>query len=435
MKETETNHLPVILYGAGNYSKSRFAELVAMMPNVVCFCDSDESKQGRPHCGLPVLSWSDATAKYKDFLVYVSAPPHSRTEIMLYLLSLGVSKGRILNLDASVDRYKSCQYLEWQIVCFQNGVSFCCEVCGQNAIPSIPYEATAAQTYERLAFVRKAIIDGNRAPGYVTTCCIDCIRMTDGLWPAKPRIAYFNLGTVLSPCNFNCIYCNFNSTPFALSDNARKAREYSLQLVAYCAEQGLFDDETEILFSGGEISIDPQREEILSAISLYRTSIASNCSVYVERIGEMLRSKRSCVIVSVDAGTRETFKKIRGVDMFDKVRTNVARYIENGQVNVKYIILPGLNDDDENINGFVDFTKYVGANMVFISGDNRGYRKEDYTRLLDSILRFSRALAKENIGITILGDFFPPNEYQQIQNTLKKDRLFRQKNCMDAKKF
>ncbi len=99
MQKIETHNHPVVLYGAGHNAKARFHELTSEIPNIVCFCDRDESKYGTLYCGLPVFSWEETVARYPDCLIYVTAVVDGdRKEIASRLTSLGVSGERLLNV-------------------------------------------------------------------------------------------------------------------------------------------------------------------------------------------------------------------------------------------------------------------------------------------------------------------------------------------------
>jgi adenine C2-methylase RlmN of 23S rRNA A2503 and tRNA A37 len=48
---------------------------------------------------------------------------------------------------------------------------------------------------------------------------------------------------------------------------------------------------------------------------------------------------------------------------------NLSRYSEHGFVEPKYVILPGINDNDDDMNGFVDLCVRVEAKSVAIAKD------------------------------------------------------------------
>ncbi len=245
------------------------------------------------------------------------------------------------------------------------------------------------------------------------TCCSGCSRLSEELWFSRRKISFIILG-LSAPCNFKCIYCNAHDG--MMIDKWKEKMKQAIELLEYYDAQGLIDGETEIQFVTGEIGVAPDRERILSILAKCRSSILSNCSVYVERIAEMLRSGRSRIVVSIDAGTRSAFQKIRGVDLFDQVRANVARYIESGNVILKYILLIGVNDDDENLKGFIDFCHEVGGFQVVLSRDTRDMGNVATERpLLSVISRFAGALQEKGITVGVRQREFTAQEYEKIQ--------------------
>lgn len=77
--------------------------------------------------------------------------------------------------------------------------------------------------------------------------------------------------------------------------------------------------------------------------------------------------------ISLDSGTRETYKKIKRVDKFDDVVNNVKRYIkEIGEefsfhLIMKYIILKDMNDNKEEIDKWIDVCTSIGVRNFFPS--------------------------------------------------------------------
>ena len=73
------------------------------------------------------------------------------------------------------------------------------------------------------------------------------------------------------------------------------------------------------------------------------------------------------IITSIDAGTRETFKKIKRNDMFDKVMENLRKYpVNKTKLILKYLILEGVNDNETDIDRFYEIAKEAGAVIMLI---------------------------------------------------------------------
>lgn len=81
----------------------------------------------------------------------------------------------------------------------------------------------------------------------------------------------------------------------------------------------------------------------------------------------MLKAGKCNVLISIDAGSRATYKKVKGVDGWEKVSKACATYSKNSiksdLILLKYIIFNENNDISE-ISGFFDFCEKVGVKHV-----------------------------------------------------------------------
>ena len=93
--------------------------------------------------------------------------------------------------------------------------------------------------------------------------------------------------------------------------------------------------------------------------------------IYDKSIAEILAGNRGYLVVSVDAGTRETFYKVKGVDAFDRVCDTLRRYSDKSEkaIYLKYIFLPGVNDNKAEVDSFFALATDVKAARVIISSD------------------------------------------------------------------
>jgi molybdenum cofactor biosynthesis enzyme MoaA len=121
----------------------------------------------------------------------------------------------------------------------------------------------------------------------------------------------------------------------------------------------LIDGFTQIVQAAGEITINPKLDEIVSLLSGYSSKIYSNCVIYSDALYNCLKQGNMMINTSVDAGTRETFAKIKGVDRFEQVCGNIRRYAKAGMVELKYIFLPGINDNEADVDGFIGFIEDI----------------------------------------------------------------------------
>jgi pyruvate-formate lyase-activating enzyme len=290
-------------------------------------------------------------------------------------LDHGVAPSRIINYVKST-KYKSCAYLESLMVYNEKTMSFCCSVFGQSLSPCIAGHGLAHEDHLKAFFVaRDRIIDEMNSTSPESTVqsqCSNCPYAKYGFWPDDRQIRFLNL-FLLGICNFKCSYCKLNSycstIPNYGNDLLVEDAENALALLRLMKDGHYIDTDTVILSGAGEISIHPLRNKLLTAFSDHPCWFFSNASAYNETIAEILSKGRSRICPSIDAGTRETFAKIKGVDMFDRVCENLRKYSLNGFVHLKYIVLPGINDNEADIDGFLDLCRCLNIKAVDITRD------------------------------------------------------------------
>ena len=103
---------------------------------------------------------------------------------------------------------------------------------------------------------------------------------------------------------------------------------------------------------------------------------------YMPSIVKASHQTNCMVICSVDAGTPETFKKLKPAGDFDTVMENLAKYskyclkenpITTGytDINAKYILIQGINDSPDELESFLTAAAKAGVNMGQLDMDFR----------------------------------------------------------------
>jgi pyruvate-formate lyase-activating enzyme len=165
-------------------------------------------------------------------------------------------------------------------------------------------------------------------------------------------------------CNLKCCYCRSpreEEGPIDLHDLKEVLTELE--------KAGLISQETQVRLGSGEITIHSKREMILDAVSKYSPLVYSNCVLFDDKLAEVLGIGRGILNCSLDAGTRETYAKVKGIDCFEQVCDNLQRYAAVGKIELKYIFMPGINDDDEDIKAFARLASKLKPVNAVISRD------------------------------------------------------------------
>lgn len=102
----------------------------------------------------------------------------------------------------------------------------------------------------------------------------------------------------------------------------------------------------------------------------------TNCFIFDEKVAANLKANPHSVInLSIDSGTKKTWFKVKGVNNFDAITVNLVKYLNSssrsGQITLKYIILPGINDNIEDYLYLIEIMKILKVKHLTIARDTR----------------------------------------------------------------
>jgi len=348
-----TNDL--ILYGAGIHLAEAYVEFVKQGRTPVCVCDGDSSKHfttisvsspGAEKCGeIEILPLSTALEKYENADFFVVPKSSVKFEIMKTLEEAGVDNNRILNHQPFAYE-RTCRYLNTTIhLSSGDNVECCCVYMLNVKAPGVPYSLDNETLLSTLKEMRSNL-QRDMANGNEKEYCLGCPEIKMDYVPktstTKLNISQimFGAGTV---CNIDCIYCYTKSTANAPWEERKSKIERALDFVKYLQQQGEISDSALAHLASGEISANPMASEIVPVFADIKCRFLTNGIIYSEAIEKVLRNGKSYVNISLDAGTKETFGKVKGTDAenFDKALENIRGYSQFANyIELKYIILP-----------------------------------------------------------------------------------------------
>ena len=357
--------------------------------------------------GYPVYGRDEITRRYEtDFYIYISTALSTRGGIQKELLESGfIEKDRIINY-SNVSKYLSCSQLEEQMVIYDTGLLFCCNVpSSQNEPVLIPWQSTIEETLVAFYQIRDGIIEDLQNSQKLTQCT-GCPALCEGYWDQDRKIRAINI-SLNYPCQLSCIYCD------ALG-NARNRGQHQknvndalavnvIELIQKLAERGEYDQNTPIALSSGEITIVPGHEKLLDFLEQYSLEIFTNGIVYDAKVSQLVaRDDGSSLNVSIDAGTKETYQLVKGLDAFYKVEDNVRRYAKEGaHLLLKYILLPE-NCSQTDMNGFLALVTELRPDRVHISCNNHLSPRELPQTIKDAAAYMVSVLIRERLEYTLL---------------------------------
>jgi molybdenum cofactor biosynthesis enzyme MoaA len=194
-------------------------------------------------------------------------------------------------------------------------------------------------------------------------------------------------------CNFKCVYCTSFGTSSDSEDNVYGIIQQIGELPGFRS----------LVYNCGEITISPYKHEILQywKIKKWKGEISTNAAVYMEEIGDLLCDRLITLNVSLDSGSAETFAKIKGVNCFEKVTKNLEKYaVAGGKIQLKYVVIGGINDNKIDVDGFVTFAERINA-QVKISRDLKLSFKKMSEKEYSTVLQLARQCTAMSVPYSI----------------------------------
>jgi molybdenum cofactor biosynthesis enzyme MoaA len=205
--------------------------------------------------------------------------------------------------------------------------------------------------------------------------CIGCSNLEERDWPEEPGIEYISI-SVETKCSCNCYYCVFSKN----KEYYNNKRGYDIMpVLSFLRDRNLLRHTTLDIVGGECTEYPPEQLQALVNFVIENKlwcHFFSSGLFYSEIIAETLKETLSNIIVSIDAGTKELYEKIKNVNAYDRVWENMAKYsavgvpdtfLNKGFVILKYIIIPGVNDSIDEIKLFAKKSKEAGCKWLRFS--------------------------------------------------------------------
>lgn len=376
----------VALYCDGLFSDTNILYLdkfYGVKPAVVI--DNDPRKRGKALLGVPIMPYAEAKEKYDALNYYIQGNTY-QCAIIGDLTADGVNPENIINY-IPVEKRDGCTIAETSIGISHSGCNVCYETgFNYNKNNTMLYfddltvdafNARFREFRDSSAFLQKNGSD----------CRKSCPLYKTGYYAREPKIRL--IGDYNTDyCELACVYCflqelGMNKKPITIKfhqwlSTILKSNAISDALVLHlCPTEKTIDDDT-------EKSLEVCRENLdaFEAVHLF-----SCCYAYREGMEPLLAKGAAKAIWSLDAGTEETFEKVkRKKNAFGRVLDNVSRYQKHdafGGMSIipKYSIVKGINDNEKDFDGFVEICKrfhvgYCGIQWDYADNDNSN--EDDY---------------------------------------------------------
>lgn len=168
-------------------------------------------------------------------------------------------------------------------------------------------------------------------------------------------------------CNSNCVYCN--------SYGVEGEGTNPLQSMKMFKQENRFADNCLFDWGGGEPTLNPFFEECVNWVFAngYKQRINTNGILFSEATYKALKGKKASLRLSIDAGSKKVFQRVKGHCYYDEVWENIKKYCEvSDEVYVKYNIFH-FNSEQEEADIFLDRCKEAGVKHIYVEAEHYSY--------------------------------------------------------------
>lgn len=175
-------------------------------------------------------------------------------------------------------------------------------------------------------------------------------------------------------CNCGCIYCvHKDETNGEYNKKVKRSKNYNLLPVLQdMIKENALSKEATIYITGGEPTVLNEFDKILELLTSYinrpihvfTSGIRFNKAIY-----NALKQGKCTVLTSIDAGSKETYQKIKRVHCFNDVKETIKKYASASptageNITLKYILLKDLNDNIPEIEKWLFLAKELNVKNV-----------------------------------------------------------------------
>lgn len=350
-----------------------------VLPTIVI--DNDLRKKGITENGIPVMPFFEAQERFKNNLLYFICSDDFKYTIIGDLLEKGVTAEKIINY-VPVEKRRGCMYFYSRLLMSQgkegnpHSIDHCCTDSFKSESISTPIPGEGGDFSNVGELLEQAFYAfENNSFAACKNCALNKEQyLISKSYQKRYKEVCFGQETD-ADCLMHCIYC-FAGGNSGIPVKMRSLENFGAFVDSILALGQMSDDFI------GSIAMSERDFDSKIALAVEKFNKAGltplvwkihSCLLgYSEHLAELLRRGQAYIIWSLDAGTRETYRKIKQVDAFDHVVQNVRRYIAqdvfHGKfIAAKYLIVKGINDNAAEFDAYLQLVKDLGLCFVSLS--------------------------------------------------------------------
>ena len=286
--------------------------------------------------------------------------------------------------------YGYCEFLLHQIAFYKDGIRPCCSFSIKgDTTPFVNNYDGNIEGIKQYLQKREKFINIFKS-GKKPVCYYNCTTYIPSVFGDDNNETLFQLNNIIisnyTKCSCNCIYCE--QSAFGQNQEYKKwlnSREcYDVKpVLLYLRENNYIRKNCCFLICGGECSEYPKGELewliYFAKLCEGKLLILSSGIRYSQAIEKALKTSDTILKISVDSGTKSTYEKIKRVKAYDITWSNIKRYINavrttqncNSNIELKYIVIPGINDNIKEVNAFLNKCQEVNCTTIVLDVEHQ----------------------------------------------------------------
>lgn len=272
-----------------------------------------------------------------------------------------------------------CDYMDSGINFERNGVYVCCKTAHRGGGMPVLADNYSAFDWDKIFFFKK-MWQEQIAKGKPPKPCEGCPNIVETNKIEEDLSLFFVDVNSFVNCNSRCIYCDCWSVKnFKENSLLPRFKELFQKKLLKNSNHGY------IQFAGGEPALMMDFEKIVDLCiknGIERYIINSNGIKFSRGIEKLLQKTKANLFVSIDSGCKQTYEKIKRVNKFDDVVKNLKKYAKaqveyKSQVWSKFIIIPDINDNEDEILKWYDLSLNIGIKALVLDVEREWFKNHE----------------------------------------------------------
>lgn len=235
--------------------------------------------------------------------------------------------------------------------------------------------------------------------GNYNCVCAKCWELKEGDWDEDDYFSEITFAHIIK-CNSRCVYCYIGCDEKLYSAK----QEYKMMpVIQDLQENNLLRFTGSLRYMGGEPTLMSDFEEITDLFvenNIPEIYLPTSGIKFSKAMEKACKTVPFCqIFISIDSGSPETYKKIKGIDAYNIVLESLRKYASNreikGHILSKYILVPKINDNTTEIDKWISESKKIGLRNLAPDAEYSCVFDQSNEKYLKHLLNLTKYMEKK----------------------------------------